>query len=298
MINYIKILSYIIISLYFSPVGADNFIFDLDGVLVRTGSLSALKHAGLNNIIQTMISLKKDSMGIQQYIEKKFLEVLAKASQEHGFDINNIENPAYYRHEEVLPYLMQAWLRGLIKSKKVRDLVVGSIDANPQWFSTKSEKRLIKNLIKMVFTPENFVESRRLNKRALDFVKARKEEGHKLYILSNWDPESFALLQKKHNSVFAMFDGVLISGEINMAKPSPDIYEVLLKTHKIAPAQSWFIDDQRENIAAACSLDIKGVLCEPRRGSKKPNFYLVGQKIPQCPAPKENWVPRAVQRRF
>jgi FMN phosphatase YigB (HAD superfamily) len=294
MNNRCIIFCFLIVSLFLSPAWADNFIFDLDGVLFRTDSVAALKHIGLGNIIHTMLSLRKNSHAIQQYMETKFLEVLDKAAQEHGFDNSEKEHHAYYRDGQILPYFMGAWLRGAISGKDVSEKVINSINANPEWFRVKREAQLISNLVTLVFTPENLVKSRKINKRAADFVLARKKEGHKLYVLSNWDPDSFELLRRRYYRLFDLFDGLLISGTINSVKPSPLIYKTLLESHELIAGQSWFIDDQQENIVAACDLNIKGILCERRKGSKKPDFYLIGQKIPNCKTPKERRILRKI----
>jgi putative hydrolase of the HAD superfamily len=56
-----------------------------------------------------------------------------------------------------------------------------------------------------------------------------------------------------------MFDVVVISGEVNMRKPEPRIYQHTADRLGLAPAQCVFVDDLRPNIAAAVGVGMVGV---------------------------------------
>ena len=51
---------------------------------------------------------------------------------------------------------------------------------------------------------------RSIIKNGFEFAKECKRKGHKLYVLSNWDKESFALVKQTHPEVFGLFDGIMI----------------------------------------------------------------------------------------
>ncbi len=112
----------------------------------------------------------------------------------------------------------------------------------------------------MIFIPEHFVNSQKLSPEALAFIQRCKNEGHKIYGLSNWDPESFVLLKEKHPHLFDLFDGIIISGQVKANKPHAPIYHALLQKYQLDPQQCWFIDDQKENVAAAQKLGINAVV--------------------------------------
>lgn len=79
---------------------------------------------------------------------------------------------------------------------------------------------------------------------------------YKLYVLSNMSHEFIAFLRKF--PVYDLFDGEVISCEVGVVKPEPEIYRILLDRYKLDPAESFFIDDRRANIAAAAELGIDG----------------------------------------
>src|SRR5438477_129685 len=58
------------------PLSADNFIFDLGGVLVDTDSMACARHIGLKNIALCMYQLKKGPHTINNHIKMKLFETL------------------------------------------------------------------------------------------------------------------------------------------------------------------------------------------------------------------------------
>ena len=57
-----------------------------------------------------------------------------------------------------------------------------------------------------------------------------------------------------------LFDGGIVSYQVNMSKPDPKIYKALLNKYKIIPESALFIDDRYENIMAAELLGIHGLV--------------------------------------
>lgn len=56
-----------------------------------------------------------------------------------------------------------------------------------------------------------------------------------------------------------MFDAIVISGEVGMRKPDPDIFEHVLSRLGVLPGQTVFVDDLVHNVEAATALGIIGV---------------------------------------
>jgi putative hydrolase of the HAD superfamily len=57
-----------------------------------------------------------------------------------------------------------------------------------------------------------------------------------------------------------LFDGIVISGEVNMGKPQPEIFEYLLTRHGLTATDTIFIDDYPANMDAAKALGLHIVL--------------------------------------
>jgi 2-haloacid dehalogenase len=77
--------------------------------------------------------------------------------------------------------------------------------------------------------------------------------GYPLYALSNWSEEKFSIVRQRYEFL-NWFDGIVISGEVGMAKPDPGIFRHLLKKIHRKPHECLFIDDAAVNIAVANEL--------------------------------------------
>lgn len=93
-------------------------------------------------------------------------------------------------------------------------------------------------------------------------VRELKAAGYKLYVLSNMSREFIAFLRRF--PVYDLFDGEVVSCEVQTVKPEPRIYELLLERYGLEPAETLFIDDRPANIAAAERFGIRGRLFDHR----------------------------------
>ncbi len=85
-------------------------------------------------------------------------------------------------------------------------------------------------------------------------IKELKASGYRLYVLSNMSREFIHFLRQQ--PVYENFEGDIISCEVGVAKPSADIYRVLLERFDLNPSETMFIDDRKENIEAAAAFGI------------------------------------------
>lgn len=91
-------------------------------------------------------------------------------------------------------------------------------------------------------------------------VKKVKDNGYKLYILSNFPKIPFEILFKKYD-FFKNFDGGVVSYEegVNVIKPDSKIYDILLSRYNLLPEETVFIDDTLVNIEKAEEYGIIGI---------------------------------------
>lgn len=82
------------------------------------------------------------------------------------------------------------------------------------------------------------------------FVKQLKDNGYKVYLLSNYSKWHFENDRSKF-TFLPYFDGGLVSYEIHHIKPEAEIYESLLSKYNIDPKEAVFIDDVAENLEGA-----------------------------------------------
>ena len=84
------------------------------------------------------------------------------------------------------------------------------------------------------------------------------ERGVPLYGLSNMSAPMFALLRSRHGH-WDRFRGIVVSGEIGMVKPDPEIFHHLAQRYDLIPAETVFIDDHLPNIESARRLGFRTI---------------------------------------
>lgn len=80
----------------------------------------------------------------------------------------------------------------------------------------------------------------------------------KLYALTNWSAETFPVALELFEFLH-WFDGRLVSGEEKIRKPSPDIYQLLIRRFNIDPAKAIYVDDNLRNVLPARELGFHGI---------------------------------------
>ena len=92
-----------------------------------------------------------------------------------------------------------------------------------------------------------------------EFVKALKAKGYHVFGLSNWSEETFALVRHVY-PVLDLMEDMVISGIEKVMKPDRRIFELALKRFGIDASETVFVDDNPNNVKAACELGIEGIL--------------------------------------
>ncbi len=96
---------------------------------------------------------------------------------------------------------------------------------------------------------------------AVQWIERLKQAGLKVYLLSNYPREIFALHTECGCFPFLeQVDGKVVSGFVKMVKPNADIYEHLLDEYGLCAEECVFIDDREENVEAARALGMKGIV--------------------------------------
>jgi|GEM_PF-806575 len=94
----------------------------------------------------------------------------------------------------------------------------------------------------------------------LQTVRVMKEAGVKVVALSNTNATHAEYWQKAYRDVAYTFDHRYLSNEIGMRKPEPRIFEFILEQQQCSPSEAVFFDDLSENVRAAKSVGIEGVV--------------------------------------
>ena len=109
---------------------------------------------------------------------------------------------------------------------------------------------------------------------SIDAFLELKSRDYLCYVLSNWSAETFVGMDKDY-PFLRKFDGLLISGESKLMKPSIEIYELAISRFNLNPKDTIFIDDKIENIETAKKLKFKTIhLLNPNLIKKEINKFI------------------------
>lgn len=86
-------------------------------------------------------------------------------------------------------------------------------------------------------------------------IESLFDRGYKVYILSNYSNRLFNI----HTKTIPFFDkcsGIVVSCDIKMLKPEPEIYRYILSKYNLVAEECLFLDDNEDNVAGAITVGI------------------------------------------
>jgi len=92
----------------------------------------------------------------------------------------------------------------------------------------------------------------------VEILKTIRKNHDRVYALTNWSAETFPVAQRRFDFL-SWFDGILVSGEENLKKPDPKIYNLILERYNLDASQCLFIDDNLRNVKAAIKEGISSI---------------------------------------
>ena len=250
-----------------------HVVFDLGGVLFEKHDFTMACHIGLMDLITQLFTGHR-------YKEPKFL--MYDLFEQAG----GIQDPANPYHVmdmygDSLPQLFVDWQIGARSSKEIRRILKSKVKELKQTdhYHHPRAYRIAKRGAVAMTHPEIIADIMRVSSKGLDLLKriyfendAEGNPKYNLFVLSNWDPESFELLYEaeENHKVFKYFNPchIMTSGKWGFAKPDPKFFKLLMLTYDLDPKECLFIDDQIENIKVAQQLGFTTVHWDYRKASK------------------------------
>jgi putative hydrolase of the HAD superfamily len=94
------------------------------------------------------------------------------------------------------------------------------------------------------------------DEQMLDAVRAAKRSGVRTGLISN----SWGDTRYDRDAFADLFDAVVISGEVGLNKPEPEIFRLGAERIGLEPAECVFVDDLKENCAGAEAIGMTAIL--------------------------------------
>lgn len=178
------------------------------------------------------------------------------------FDIGNVLlsfDPVTYVKSKVIEDKVEEIYMSIFKSQEWPMLDRGTITEEEAKMNIINRNIGNAGFINSVF--ENWYDILTPIEGNVEVLKKLKENGVKVFYLSNFHLAAFEYVTKKHN-FFELFDGGVVSYKEKLLKPEQEIYEKILDKYELEPQETVFVDDMKENVEAAMKLGIRGIVLE------------------------------------
>ncbi|TWI33436.1 HAD family hydrolase [Paracoccus sulfuroxidans] len=80
-----------------------------------------------------------------------------------------------------------------------------------------------------------------------------------LYAITNWAAETWPTALQIYPRLATVFRDVVVSGQVGLLKPRPQIYRLLMDRNDLRPEDCIFIDDNKANVEGAQAVGIDGI---------------------------------------
>ncbi len=133
---------------------------------------------------------------------------------------------------------------------------IGAITYDEYWNRVGSELGLT--------TPEELSDFRReyfsgdrVDQELVVLIEALRKH-YKIGLLSN-APDRLDVWLEENWGIKGLFDAIVYSAKVGLAKPDPAIFRLILERLQVSPPETLFIDDYPRNVNAALELGLKAI---------------------------------------
>jgi epoxide hydrolase-like predicted phosphatase len=103
-----------------------------------------------------------------------------------------------------------------------------------------------------------FIKTYQQHEETIEVVQAVRKQGYTVAALSNTIQPHAEFLTKR--GLYQRFDVVVLSHEVGLEKPNPEIFHYTLKQVGVTAAEAFFVDDREKNTTAAQDIGIHSIL--------------------------------------
>ncbi len=161
-----------------------------------------------------------------------------------------------------VPEIICSYLAGSLDSGRAWQQTLSFFDSWAPEHLDHNDQALVKRMLQIFFDPHALAYCMKPIEPAVELLQKTAEHNDNLYVLSNWDKDSFGPFYHKYkDSVLSVFkrNHIVISADTGYVKPQRGIYQWLVSHKHLDPSTCFFIDDQEENIKAAQDYGLHGI---------------------------------------
>ena len=143
-------------------------------------------------------------------------------------------------------------------AKLIKSTVVHSADTGEI-----SQQEMFEKLSEIVHMPAERIESEwwsyvQIDNEVVNIIRNLRRR-YPVALLTN-SPAHFIREILRRNHLTSLFDPIVVSSEVGVAKPDPAVYQHMLDRISTSPEYAIMIDDNPVNVEAAINVGMKGLL--------------------------------------
>lgn len=230
-------------------------IFDLNGVLVETSLMRAIKFLGRRNVGAYLLVDGKTPSSLKNLL----YSVLHNESSTKDVVLCD-------PYGDKLPLIFEHVFKGTYPESALYSEAYNYVHNHKDNFINEREYELCCKVVEILFNPVQLISLQQAKTNTLKVLTECKKLGHELFIASNYGKESFDLLYKALPEVFESvpWEHIFISAYVDAMKPEAHMYNLLhakIQEKGIISSalNTYFVDDQLENIQGAIANNMQGI---------------------------------------
>jgi epoxide hydrolase-like predicted phosphatase len=130
----------------------------------------------------------------------------------------------------------------------------GAVTSRQHWEAVM--KRLKRPLEELELIRDEFFAGDIIDRDIVIFLRSLRDTHKTGLISNNWSDLRDYLAREK---IIDIFDHIIISAEVGVAKPEPEIFRIALKQAGVRPEEAVFVDDFYVNIEGCEKVGMKGI---------------------------------------
>lgn len=228
-----------------------DIIFDLTNVVIKENQIGFAKKIGYGVLASYAVTHWK-SPGY------RCLDMLA-AMSEHESQKPHITIKLKKR---TLPRCLVELQEGTKNCAQVKTEIAEGIEHldTQKFFSSAKEKALMTDIMNLILDPQTVAVMIEPIKQTVQLIQKLKDAGHRVYLVGNTAAELYDIAANLFPEIIQLFDGIIISSHIQKVKPDAAIYNHVIETHNLNPANCIVIEDLEESAATAKSLGMQAIV--------------------------------------
>jgi HAD superfamily hydrolase (TIGR01509 family) len=229
------------VSLY--PAKVTALFFDVEAIF-HTNSMRASSYVGKIDSLRYLSSV--GHLPSQEDLFKQLKSVKAQSTQ------------VTYNKNLTMPLIFSDWLAAVQSNTKLKDII-------QKYFAHKNildiEKKVLYAIVSMMMTPQHLADTQEVSGKMETLLTKLKASKTKLFLVGNW--AHIGSLRSEFPEIFKCFDGVYVSGDLHLLKPTQEYYNTVLEKSGISADQSLWIETESKFTSAAKSYGLNVATCNP-----------------------------------